>query len=125
MEHCPLTWRERGRLWMRLGIRAALVIAVVLLVVHGLPPLFSLLAPFVFALIVAWLFNPLVRWLQRKLSMSRKVLWKAVYPAALRVPAVLMKPHEYHQRSAQSGNSRHLHSIPGAVSVPLMRGTAR
>lgn len=74
MEHCPLTWRERGRLWMRLGIRAALVIAVVLLVVHGLPPLFSLLAPFVFALIVAWLFNPLVRWLQRKLSMSRKVL---------------------------------------------------
>ena len=74
MEHCPLTWRERGRLWMRLGIRAALVIAVVLLVVHGLPPLFSLLAPFVFALVVAWLFHPLVRWLQRKLSISRKVL---------------------------------------------------
>lgn len=74
MEHCPLTWRERGRLWMRLGIRAALVIAVILLVVYGVPPLFSLLAPFVFALIVAWLFNPLVRWLQRKLSMSRKVL---------------------------------------------------
>ena len=74
MEHCPLTWRERGRLWMRLGIRAVLVIAVILLVVYGVPPLFSLLAPFVFALIVAWLFNPLVRWLQRKLSMSRKVL---------------------------------------------------
>lgn len=74
MEHCPLPWRERGRLWMRLGIRAVLVIAVVLLVVHGVPPLFSLLAPFVFALMVAWLFNPLVRWLQRKLSMSRKVL---------------------------------------------------
>ena len=74
MEHCPLTWRERGRLWMRLGIRAVLVIAVILLVVHGVPPLFSLLAPFVFALVVAWLFHPLVRWLQRKLSISRKVL---------------------------------------------------
>ena len=64
MEHCPLPWRERGRLWMRLGIRAVLVIAVVLLVVHGVPPLFSLLAPFVFALMVGWILYELVVWIE-------------------------------------------------------------
>ena len=74
MEHDLLTWPERGRLWLRLGIRAVLVIAVILLVVYAVPPLLSLLLPFVLALLVAWLLNPLVRWLQRKLSLSRKLI---------------------------------------------------
>jgi len=74
MERYPLSWQERGRLWMRLGIRAMLTAAVVLLAVFAVPPLFSLFAPFVFALLVAWLLNSPVRWLQRKLSLSRKLL---------------------------------------------------
>ncbi|MGN0985754.1 MAG: sporulation integral membrane protein YtvI [Candidatus Enterenecus sp.] len=74
MEHDLLTWPERGRLWMRLGIRAVLTAAAILLLVYAVPPLLSLLLPFVLALIVAWLLNPMVRWFQRKLSVSRKVI---------------------------------------------------
>lgn len=74
MEHRPLTWQERGRLWVRLGIRGILIVVAILLLVYAVPPLLSLLAPFVLALIVAWLLNPTVRWLQRKLSVSRKIL---------------------------------------------------
>ena len=74
MEHDLLTWPERGRLWMRLGIRAVLLIAAILLLVYAVPPLLSLLLPFVLALIVAWLLNPMVRWFQRKLSVSRKLV---------------------------------------------------
>lgn len=74
MEHRPLTWQERGRLWVRLGIRGILIVVTILLLVYAVPPLLSLLAPFVLALIVAWLLNPMVRWLQRKLSVSRKIL---------------------------------------------------
>lgn len=74
MEHDLLTWPERGRLWLRLGIRFVLVIVAILLLVFAVPPLLSLLLPFVLALVVAWLLNPMVRWLQRKLSVSRKVI---------------------------------------------------
>ena len=74
MEHDLLSWRERGHLWLRLGIRAIGLIAAVLLVVYAVPPLLSLFLPFVLGLIVAWLLNPLVRWLQRKLSISRKII---------------------------------------------------
>ncbi len=74
MEHDLLTWRERGHLWLRLGIRLLCVIAAILLLVYALPPLVSLFLPFVLALIVAWVLNPLVRWLHRKLSVSRKII---------------------------------------------------
>lgn len=74
MEAQELSWRERGRLWMRLGIRLALVaLAWVLLTRVGLP-LLSLLMPFVLALCAAWLLNPLVRTLHKKLGLSRKLL---------------------------------------------------
>ena len=69
-----LTWPQRGRLWLRIGIRLVGLIAAILLVVYALPPLLSLFLPFVLGLIVAWLLNPLVRWLHRKLSISRKVI---------------------------------------------------
>ena len=69
-----LTWRDRGRLWMRLGIRLALV----LLLIQGLrylgPPLLELFMPFVLALLVAWLLNPLVKRLQKRLGLSRGFL---------------------------------------------------
>ena len=74
MKHDLLTWPQRGRLWLRIGIRLVGVIVAVLLVVYALPPLLSLFLPFVLGLIVAWLLNPLVRWLHRKLSISRKVI---------------------------------------------------
>lgn len=74
MEHRLLNWHERGQLWLRLGIRAVLAAAAVLLVIYVGVPLLSLLSPFVLALILSWLLNPLVRWLQRKLSVSRKII---------------------------------------------------
>ena len=59
-----LTWPQRGRLWLRLGIRGVLLAAAVLLLVFVVVPLVSLLMPFVLALILAWLLNPVVRWLK-------------------------------------------------------------
>lgn len=72
MEPKELSWRERGRLWLRLGIRVVLAVAAILLLVFAVPPLFSLFMPFVLALVLAWILNPLVRWLQQKLKISRK-----------------------------------------------------
>lgn len=74
MEHDLLTWPERGRLWLRLGIRVVGLVAAILLIVYAVPPLLSLFLPFVLGLIVAWLLNPLIRWIQRKLSISRKII---------------------------------------------------
>ena len=48
-----LTWPQRGQLWLRLGIRAALVIGAVLLTVFVAVPLVSLLMPFVLAFLIA------------------------------------------------------------------------
>lgn len=74
MQHKQLTWPQRGRLWLRLGIRLALAALAVLAVVKALPPLLSLFAPFVAAFITAALLNPLVRWVQRRLGWSRRLL---------------------------------------------------
>lgn len=74
MEHDLLTWTERGRLWLRLGLRGCLTAAAVLLVLRIVPPLLSLLLPFVLGLVVAWLLNPSVRWLDRKTPLSRKLI---------------------------------------------------
>ena len=74
MYHTELTWPQRGRLWLRLGIRlVGTVLGVALVWVLG-PPLLSLFMPFVLALVAAVLLNPLVRWLQRKLGWPRKLL---------------------------------------------------
>lgn len=74
MEHDLLTWRERGQLWLRLGIRVGVTTAAVLLFIYILPPLLSLLLPFVLGLVVAWLLNPPVRWIHRKTTLSRKII---------------------------------------------------
>lgn len=74
MEHDLLTWTERGRLWLRLGIRALVAAAAIVFIVCALPPLLSLLLPFVLGLVVAWLLNPSVRWLHRRTSVSRKAI---------------------------------------------------
>lgn len=74
MELRELSWKERGRLWVRLGIRLLLTAAVLLLLFLAVPPLLSLFMPFVLAFLMAWLLNPLVRWLHRRLHISRKLL---------------------------------------------------
>ena len=74
MDHMPMTWEERGRLWLRLGLRGILLLGgLALLVFVGLP-LLSLLSPFVFALVLAWVLNPAVRWLQRHSGAPRKAV---------------------------------------------------
>ncbi len=74
MELRELSWKERGRLWMRLGIRLVLAVAALLLLFIAVPPLLSLFMPFVLALILAWLLNPVVRWLHRRLKISRRLI---------------------------------------------------
>ena len=74
MYHKELTWPERGRLWLRLGIRLTGTVLGVALVWKLGPPLLSLLMPFVLALAAAALLNPLVRWLQKRLGWPRKLL---------------------------------------------------
>lgn len=69
-----LSWHDRGRLWLRLGIRLLLTVAVVLFFFFGGPPLLGLFFPFVLAFGLAWLLNPAVRALQKRLGASRKVL---------------------------------------------------
>ena len=69
-----LTWRQRGELWLRLAIRALLMVAAVWLVWRFGPPLLSLFAPFVCALIAAALLNGPVRRLQRLLGWNRSLL---------------------------------------------------
>lgn len=72
MDLHELSWSERGRLWLRLGIRGVLLVTAILLLVYAVPPLLSLFMPFVLAVVLAWILNPLVRWLQKKLKISRK-----------------------------------------------------
>ena len=72
MKDKKLTWPQRGRLWLRLGLRLVLaLLALWLLRAVGLP-LLSLFAPFVAALITAAILHPPIRWLQRRLGVPRK-----------------------------------------------------
>ena len=82
MEHSPLTWGERAQLWLRLGLRGALALGGLALVIWVGLPLLSLLAPFVCALVLAWVLNPAVKRLQRHTGMPR--------PAASLVLVVLV-----------------------------------
>ena len=74
MEDQELSWRERGRLWMRLGILLLLTLLVLAALALAGPALPSLFMPFVLAFVVAWLLNPLVRGIPRRLGISRKFL---------------------------------------------------
>ena len=67
-----LTWKERGWLWLRLGIRLVLFLLAAWLLVRFGPPLLSLFAPFLAALIAAAILNPMVKWLQRRVGWSRQ-----------------------------------------------------
>lgn len=73
MKEKRLTWAQRGRLWMRLGIRLLLTLIGALAAVNLLPAALSLFAPFLLALGMAALLNPLVCRLQRRMSWSRSL----------------------------------------------------
>ena len=74
MEYTLLNRQQRGQLWLRLGLRAALTLGAAVLVIWVGLPLASLLSPFLLALVLAWMLNPAVRWLQRRTHASRKVI---------------------------------------------------
>ena len=78
MEPIQLTWKQRGELWLRLGVRAVLLVVALLALRYGVLPILSLLSPFVLALVLSWLLNPPVRWLQKKLSVSRGIITMAL-----------------------------------------------
>lgn len=69
-----LSWSQRGRLWLRLGLRLILCLALLWAAVWLGPPLVSLFAPFLLAGIMAWFLSPVVRWLHKKLGLPRGVL---------------------------------------------------
>lgn len=73
-----LTWRERGWLWLRLGLRLVLTLTVIFLARRFIPPLLRLTMPFVVALVLTWLLNPAIRALERRLKMGRNVLSMAL-----------------------------------------------
>ncbi len=66
-----LTWRQRGRLWLRLGLRLGLWGLGALFARWALPGLLDLFGPFLAALGVAWLLNRPIRFLQRRLHLRR------------------------------------------------------
>lgn len=74
MQYQELSWRSRGRLWMRLAVRLLLFVAAALLLFLVGVPLLSLCMPFVLALIFTWIFEPLVRFLDAKHILPRKAL---------------------------------------------------
>lgn len=74
MEYKELTWKSRGRLWMRLLVRLSLVTLFLLLAAKiGLPTL-SFCMPFVLGFIFAWILEPLVRSLIKHRFVSRKAV---------------------------------------------------
>ena len=73
MENGQLTWRQRGRLWLRLGIRLVLTALAAFLLFRFGRPLLSLFAPFVAALAAAAVLNGPVRRLQHILGWSRQM----------------------------------------------------
>ena len=69
-----LTWRERGWLWLRLGLRLVLTVLVALVLWKLGRPLLRLMMPFVVALVLTWLLNPAIRALEKRLKVGRRPL---------------------------------------------------
>ena len=74
MGNQQLSWPQRGKLWLRLGIRLVLAALAVGLVCSMGRFLFARPAPFVFAPLFPAALNPAIRWLQRRLGWSRPLL---------------------------------------------------
>lgn len=74
MENSELNWPQRGKLWLRLGIRLLIILVVLMGAVKLVPPLAGLFMPFLIAFVVAWLLNPPVKYLQKKINVKRNVI---------------------------------------------------
>ncbi len=72
MEDGRLTAAERGRLWLRLGVRLGLALVAVALCATVVPRLISLFMPFLLALLLVWLLNPAIRRLEKYIPLSRR-----------------------------------------------------
>ncbi|MCI8422565.1 MAG: sporulation integral membrane protein YtvI [Lawsonibacter sp.] len=68
-----LSWRERGAIWLRLGVRLGLTAGALWLLARYGRLALALSAPFLAALGAAVLLNPLVRAFQRRMGLSRQV----------------------------------------------------
>lgn len=69
-----LSWKDRGRLWLRLFVRFALAALFLLLVAKIGLPVLSFCMPFVLGFIFAWLLEPLLRVIIKKTILSRKAV---------------------------------------------------
>lgn len=69
-----LSWKERGRLWLRLFVRFALAVLFLLLVDKIGMPVLSFCMPFVLGFIFAWMLEPLLRVIIKKTILSRKAV---------------------------------------------------
>lgn len=78
-----LSWRARGQLWLRLGLRLLLWFLGLWALVRLGPPLVSLFAPFLPAFFVAWALSPAVRWLHESFGLSRQLSTIALLVLAL------------------------------------------
>lgn len=67
-----LSWRSRGRLWLRINLRIILAVNLLLLLYFIGLPVLSFCMPFFLGWIFAWLLEPLVRFLIKKTILSRK-----------------------------------------------------
>ena len=81
-----LSWRERGRLWLRLGLRLWLTLLLLVAVATLGPTFLSLFAPFLLAGVCAWILSPAVKWLHKHSNLPR---WFCALGVLLLVLAVL------------------------------------
>ena len=69
-----LSWHDRGRLWLRLGMRLVLFLLFLFACVTWGAGLVSLFAPFLLAGGCAWGLSPVVKWLHKRSKLPRRVL---------------------------------------------------
>ena len=69
-----LSWHDRGRLWLRLGMRLVLLLLFVWACALWGAALVSLFAPFLLAGLCAWGLSPVVKWLHKRFKLPRRVL---------------------------------------------------
>ena len=78
-----LSWHDRGRLWLRLGLRLVLLLLFVWAFRAWGGTVAAIFAPFLAALLVAWVLAPAVRWLHGRLGAPRRFLTLLLLALAL------------------------------------------
>lgn len=68
-----LSWPQRGRLWLRLGLRLLFWALGLWPLVRLLPPFWALFSPFLLAFLAAWALSPAIRWLHTRFQLPRQL----------------------------------------------------